>query len=851
MLFVVLLQQSVTAQDYYYSDYKPFDQSIESPEVFLGHAIGDRHTRHDQMVYYFKYLAAVSPRATLITYGHSHEGRPLVMLCVSAPENLSNMAEIQKQHLQYADPSQTGEADAKLPLVINMGYSVHGNEPSTSEAALLTAYTLVASEHAAVSSYRQGALVFIDPAINPDGRERHSQWANMYKANVLVSDKDDVEHNEAWPRGRANHYWFDLNRDWLLAIHPESRAKLKWSHEWYPNVIGDFHEMGTNSSFFFEPMKTNGAKNPIMPKENYQDLNELFAAYFVKAMDKIGSLYFTKDVFDGTYPGYGSSYGDLQGGLALLFEQGSSRGHVQETPYGDMTFGFTIRNQYVCSMATLEAAVNNQRALREYQRDFFKSALSNSAKSTVKAYTFDEPHDQNRLKAFIDKLLIHKVKVYKQPGQKGYLVPTQQPQYRMVQTFFETYSEYHDSVFYDASAWSLANFYNISYGAETKVPALGAEVLSTEGLVQVKPVQKSEYAYLIDWADYNSAGALYHLQANGIVAATSFSPFSAATADGQKIDLGHGTIMVPVAKQDMNSEKVYALVTAAQEKFRVPVYALNTGYSTAGRDLGGRDMKPLKTAKALMLIGEGTSSLEAGEVWHLLDTRVEMPLTKVMLHQFSNIDLDRYNTMVIVSGNYGHLDTVQQQRIKAWAEKGNTIIAIGQGVGWLIGKKMVKEALAKDPSAKAKKEAEPFVPPVRLPFEKASEILGRERLGGVILRAQLDLTHPLAFGYRKAELPVYKNNTVWLMPSENPYATVAAYTSKPHIDGYISPKNMKDFIPASASLVVSQMGKGRAILFADNPNFRGSWYGTNRLFLNALFFGQEIGVPQASSYEEE
>ena len=219
--------------------------------------------------------------------------------------------------------------------------------------------------------------------------------------------------------------------------------------------------MGTQSTYFFEPMKDNASLNPIMPKENYIDLNNLFGDYYAKALDSIGSFYFTKEVFDGTYPGYGSSYPDLQGALALLFEQASSRGHKQKTAFGEITFPFTIRNQYITSIATVKAAVENKAYLRKYQQDFFKSALTNASKSKIKAYTFKDDYDQNRVKAFIDKLLLHKVDVYK--SGDGYTVPTNQPQYRMVQTFFETYEKYRDSVYYDASAWSLANFYNMKY----------------------------------------------------------------------------------------------------------------------------------------------------------------------------------------------------------------------------------------------------------------------------------------------------------------------------------------------------------------------------------------------------
>ena len=201
------------------------------------------------------------------------------MLCVSSKNNLENIDSIKKEHLKYVNPKSEIKNNDQIPIIINLGYNVHGNEPSSSEAAMLTAYTLVASKSTKINNYRDNSIVFIDPTINPDGRDRHTQWANQFKSKNLISDGNDAEHNESWPRGRTNHYWFDMNRDWLLAINPESRGKLNWYHSWYPNVVTDFHEMGTNSNFFFEPMKAIGSKDPIMPKENYEDLNNLFATF--------------------------------------------------------------------------------------------------------------------------------------------------------------------------------------------------------------------------------------------------------------------------------------------------------------------------------------------------------------------------------------------------------------------------------------------------------------------------------------------------------------------------------------------------------------------------------------------
>ncbi|MCK0177898.1 zinc carboxypeptidase [Flavobacteriaceae bacterium S0862] len=836
IMFSTLMVNPALAQDYFFKDKAPFDSNIPTPEEFLGYPIGKQHTRHDQIVAYFYKLAEVSNRAKIEVYGYTHERRKLVMLHVSTPENLNNLESIKSEHLKFVDPNQSPTNYNDVPVFIQLGYNVHGNEPSSSEAALLTAYTLVASNNPEVTNYLNNSVIFIDPTINPDGRDRHTQWANQFQAKQLVSDGTDAEHNEAWPRGRTNHYWFDLNRDWLLAVHPESQGKLNWYHQWYPNVVTDFHEMGTNSNHFFEPMKPIGSQDPIMPKENYEDLNNMFAPYFASALDKIGSFYYTKESFDGTYPGYGSSYPDLQGGLALLFEQASSRGHIQDTDYGKMTFAFTIRNQYVSGFATIKASVENKAYLREYQQKFFKSAMTKKALTGFSAYEFGDAYDMNRNKAFVDYLLKHKIKVYKN-GNK-YIVPLKQPQHRMVQTMFETYNKYRDSVFYDASAWSVANFYNMKYRG-LKSANLGTEVTPENNTITVAKVQPADYAYIIDYDDYNAPAALYYMQSKGLTVASAFKPFSIKTSSGNK-SFNYGTLLVPVSKQKKSSQEVYKIISDAQSKYHVPMYTTNGGYSLTGIDLGSNNFRALKKPKAAMLIGDGVSSYEAGEVWHLLDTRVHMPITKIQMRSFRGANLDKYNALVMVSGSYSVLDSIQRQKLKDWTSKGNTLITIAGGSKWVIDKKLVKEQLTKKP--KPKKDEKPKAVE-RKPYVDAGENIGRERLGGSIFEVDLDLTHPLGFGYRNNKLPVYKNNNVFIAPSKSQYSTVAKYTKNPHIDGYISDTNLNTYLKPSASLIVSPLGRGRVVMFADNPNFRGAWYGTNKLFLNALFLGNRISVP--------
>ena len=820
------------AQDYFLENFGPYNENIQSPEEFLGYEIGDQHTRHDLILAYFKYLSSVSERANLINYGKSYEGRTLTLLSISSEENLKNLEEIKTEHLKSTIPGSIKTINENLPIIINLGYGIHGNEPSGSEAALLTAYTLIASKNKKINRLTTNSVVFIDPTLNPDGRDRHSQWANQYKSINLVADSNDAEHNESWPRGRTNHYWFDLNRDWLLAIHPESRGKLNWLHEWYPNVVLDVHEMGTNSNYFFDPMKSSASVKPLIPQENV-DLYPIFAEYYVKYMDSIGSFYYTKESFDETYPGYGSTYSDLQGGLALLFEQASSRGHVQETNYGEMTFGFTIRNQFLNGIATVEAAVDNKILLRDYQKRFFETSLSEFKNEKIKAYEFGDIYDKNRTKAFIDKLQIHKIEVYEKDDK--FIVPVNQLQSRMVKNFFETHDKYLDSVFYDASAWSVSNFYNMKHKAVRSIDVNKLTKVK-DVLVNNPKVSKSNYAYILDWDDYNTPAALNHLHKNGVISYSAYKPFSIKVNEDDDVkNFNRGTVMVPVSKQKVDSEKLFETLKSTQEKFNLPVFSTETGYSSSGIDLGSNFFRINKKVKVAMLIGDGVSSYEAGEVWHLLDTRVHIPLTKIRLNQFNRTSLDKYTTLVMVSGSYNQISESGIKKIKDWVGKGNTLITIGSASSWAIKKEVVKESLVetKNDTIFSRKR-----------YIDAREYSGRERIGGSILKVDLDLTHPLAFGYRDQSIPVYKNNNVFLNKSKSDYSSVAIYSKNPHIDGYVSKKNMENNLKGAASLIVSDSGSGRVVLFADNPNFRGTWYGTNKLFLNAIFFGANISVPK-------
>ncbi len=834
---LVLSMQAFGQEDYFFPDEK-FDPTIPSPSQFLGYKIGEWHTRYDLIVKYFEKLDQISELAKLQTIGYTHEHRPKIILTITSAQHMGNLEQIRQKQLQLADPSQPMPEVSSMPSIIHQGYGVHGNEPSSAEAAMLTAYWLLASQSDLAKNLRENSVVHIDPTLNPDGRDRHSFWANSNKGFPAVADPLDREHNEAWPGGRTNHYWFDLNRDWLPLAHPESKVKISWYHQWYPNVTTDFHEMGPNSTYFFEPTKPYGSENPVVPRKNYDDINPKFAKYFAKYMDKIGSLYWSKEVFDNSYPGYGSSYPDMHGGLGLVFETASSRGHIQSSQRGDLTFAFTIRNHVVNSLATMEAALDNRVYMHEYLREFFTGAVAEGSKDLVKNYVFGDETDPSRNRLFLQFLLDHKIKVYENPAdlsasgqifKKGtsWVVPTKQPQYRMVRTMFEYVTTFADSVFYDASAWTMAAAYGMPFASAPTAKA-GSEIKEVTLATYTFP-QGDAYAYLIDWRDYYAPKLLFELQKAGVHVEALHQNFSSQTHEG-KVDFGRGTLMIPMGFQSLSKADVVQQLKTIAQKNGQKVYSVQTGLNLSGIDLGSNSVSAVQHPKVVLVVGNGINASEAGEIWNLLDHQIGMPITKVNVEQFGRLNLYGYNTLILPSGSYGTLGESQVNHIKDWVSRGGTIISMKNASLWLNQKGITKEEAVSGNEGKG---------PTILPFATRNDTEGAKEVGGSIYQAELDLTHPIAYGYTRKTLPVYRNSEIFIKPSADKYLTPIRYTANPHLGGYISKANLES-LKQSASVVISPSGQGRVIHFFDSPNFRGAWYGTNKLFFNALFHGNAM-----------
>jgi hypothetical protein len=882
--FLLITVQFVSAQNtYYFPNAGTLDSKIPSPEQYLGYPIGSYYTRHDQVVNYLKELARVSDRIHVQVIGKTYEQREQIIVTATSPQNYGRIEQIRQEHLSQIDPTKP-VLNTSAPVIIHLGYGVHGNETSSTEVSLLIAYYLAASNDAETQKWLSEAVIFIDPSLNPDGRDRAANWHNQYHSNPAIGDPVDKEHVEGWPAGRTNHYFTDLNRDWLNLVQVESRNRVEFFHQWYPNVQIDFHEQGANATYYFEPTPASHY-SPIIPQFLY-DEGIVLAKYNAKALDDIGSLYFTKEGYDNLSPIYGSTYPKFFGAVAATYEQASSRGIEQESSNGLLTFKFSIRNHLTTTLSTIRGSVAEKAGLFKVQKDFFKYALAQGQKSATKAYVFGDGKDVSLTQKFLGLLLQHRIKVYglndnlTEQGntfQKGkaYIVPSDQPNYLVVHSIFEENS-LKDSIYYDNTGWSIIHAYGLKYAKLGTVIGRGEQVTAVDINKGNIEGGASKLAYIISYTDYNASRALYHLLKKNILVKTAFKPFSAAAGEGKR-SFGPGTLVIPVAGQSISADSLYKALQEVTADAHITALSVATGYNPEGIDLGSSNIKAVKKPEVALAFGQGVTASEAGQVWFLLSQQLDLPVTKLDLSNFQRASLKRYTTIVLPGGSYSAWDKATVDKIKAWVNDGGTLITFQTASAWAVKQEIVKERLvetditwrgagsteqvAKQQGTAAETTAESkqgavIAPKVnsaadtalnrgrrasnRLDYARQENVEGSKRINGAIFQADIDISHPIAFGLTSRKLYINKNGPTILLPDANRYSTVAQYNGKPFINGYSSKENISK-VANSAAIIATQSGSGEVILFADDPTYRGYWLGTARIFINSVMFGDLIG----------
>lgn len=840
LLFTMLLCLSQysfgqVSLDYYLPQNVSFNPAIPTPESVIGHQVGEWHITHDKLVLYMRTLAAASDRITIQEIGTTHEDRPQLLLIITHPSNQAGIDKIRSDHSWLTYPNEADKFDIKkMPVVDYMGFSIHGNEPSGSNASMLVAYYMAAAQGSQIENMLRNSVVLLDPSFNPDGLNRFATWANMHKSKYVNPDPADREYSEVWPGGRTNHYWFDLNRDWLPVQQPESRNRIAKYHQWKPNVLTDHHEMGTNSTFFFQPGVPQRT-HPLTPELN-QELTKKIGTYHASALDSIGSLYFTEEGYDDFYYGKGSTFPDINGGIGILFEQASSRGHAQESDNGVLEFPFTIKNQFNAALSTWKASVDMREELLEYQRDFYKKVLRDADNDNVKAYIFKAEKDPVRAYYLAQILDAQEIDFYRPSREiklneesydqdNAFIVPLKQRNYKLIKAMFEKRTEFQDSLFYDISGWTYPMAFNLEYtelsSRDYNRNQLGSKIDALEFPKGRVIGGQSAYAYLFEWHGYYAPRAANRLMEKGIRLKVATSKFTSP----DEVEFDRGTILVPVANQSLSESELFYEMQQIAENDGLLVHSMSSGL-TEGVSLGSNSFITLEKPEVALVVESG-SSYEAGEAWHLLDTRMHMLVTKLPENRVGTNALDRYNTLIIT----GRLDLSENgmQNLRRWIGDGGTLIGMGSAVTWMARNKLtnLKSVEVEYPDTKD------------IAYDQIDNYSRSLFIPGGVFMSELELSHPMAFGFYREKLPVFKRGTVLIEPSESKFANVGVYAEEPLVSGWISKANLEAMKGAS-TIRVNSLGRGRIVSLVDDPNFRAFWYGTNKLMMNAIFFGRIV-----------
>ena len=833
------------------------DSSLPRPEQVVGVQVGERHWYHHEIVAYLDALADASQRMVALgDHATSYGGRTLVSYAISSEANLARLDTIKAARGDIIDPDASPNLEDQ-PAVLHMMYSIHGNEPSGSNATPLVAYYLNAVQDPTLEAQLEDVVIIFNPMLNPDGLDRFAHWTNSHRGLVPSPDANDREHREYVPNGRTNYYWFDLNRDWLPHQHPESQGRLALFHSWKPNVQLDFHEQGSNSNYFFMPGKPERT-NPLTPAIN-QQLTARIGDYHARTFDNEGTLYFSGEGYDDFFMGKGSTYPDLFGCVGILFEQPSSRGSQQDTVNGRLTFPLSIGNQFRMSLSSLQATAALRPELLDYQRGFYVDKARNPDRGYYLAQADGDPA---RLAEFVRVLAGHGIRsevlaADVTAGGQSYragaaiAIPLDQAQATYLKTLWNRQLEFEENVFYDVSTWTLPWAFNLTHTREP-VTRVETTAITDDFPTSGSALVSSKVGYLIDWRDSRSPRLLYGLLATGANVRVAQRPLSVDILEQGVVDFGYGTLLVAAELGADIPEEATALLQAAALE-GVAIYPVASGLTPRGIDLGSRDFRVLSKPKVLIATGPGTTAYDVGEIWHLLDRRVGMPLTMVDSHQLPGTDLDRYSH-VLLTNPLKQLPDGFIDQLDAFVTGGGVLWAQGAAtVDWLASNGLTSADWRATPRQQAADEiaaqrgkdgaAMEALLPERRPYAAARDEAAFRLVRGAILEGRIDPTHPLGYGYDNESLPVFRRSARFMTRSENPYSTPVLYSDAPLLSGYMSEEN-RTLAAGSAGLVVDARGEGAVVQALDAVTFRAFWWGTQKLLLNALFFGELLEEPR-------
>ena len=812
------------------------DTTIPSPESQLGWEPGDWRIQHPSLVQYMYTLAEQSDRVSIKVTGYTYEQKPLLQVIITSKENQSKLESLREAHLQAAI---SGDPDA--PLVVWLGYSVHGDEASGSNAAPIVAWYLAASRSEYVKDLLKNTIIILDPSLNPDGLDRFATWSNSNSSLNPVGDRNGRIHHQDWPPGRTNHYLFDLNRDWLPTVHPESRARITEYHRWLPHVLTDHHETG-HDGFFFQP-GVPSRQHPLTTAENLE-MTRALAPFHASSFDSAGEMYFTEDTYDDFYYGKGSTYPDINGSIGILFEQPRVNGAVYKRDSGPLKFTGAIHNHVRMSLSTLKGAYELSDEFKKYQADFFQAMQQRASRADFAAWVIGDGNDPARAMELMDVLRRHQVEFQtlnteiKANGQlftagHAWVIPVKQRQFGLAQAMLETRTKFEDNTFYDVSAWSLPMAYNLPFAKLTRLPVTSdskpQQTLNTPDPIAV--------AWIISWQQMNAPAVLQKLLDAGARVRVATKPFSMANGSGST-NFSEGSLVLLAGIQDEDKSGVILDTLESAANQGVNVGSFNTQLTSTGPGLGTSHYKLVPAIKPLLVVGQDTRSYDAGEAWFQMDRHLGVAPVMVDMSRLKSIELSDYTHLLMVEGKYATIGKKLKKDITTWIDDGGILVAIQSAATW--SETLCFEADACD---EIEDEEEPAQEqPKAIAYADFDDQKAQRTIGGAIVSAKLDTTHPIAFGYNH-EMPFFRKGATLLQASENPFATPVRYAEKPLLSGYIGEQRLAE-MSGQPAVIAERHGKGLVVRFANNPIFRGFWRGTERLWVNALYFGPVVGTTE-------
>lgn len=804
---------------------------VPSPDEFLPHQLGEAFTPHHLLVDYFEKVAKESDQVKLIEYGRTEEGRPLILAFISSKENLEQLEAIRHNHLVGAGIEE-GQADPTLDrAIVWLSYSVHGNEAAGSESSMGVLYELLKGE--SCERCLDNTIVIIDPSLNPDGYSRYTSWYNATHASPADPDPNSREHFEPWPGGRSNHYLHDLNRDWAWQTQIESKQRMQIYRQWMPHVHADLHEQFPENHYYFAPAASPYHEYITDWQAQFQiEIGKNHAKYF----DKNGWLYFTGEAFDLLYPSYGDTWPTFNGSIGMTYEQAGhgKAGLAIKLENGDtLTLKDRIDHHLTTSLSTVEmASLNAERLITNFESYFENNR--NNPPGKYKSYIIKVNHNKDQLKGFLELLNnngIHYGIASASSTMTGYdfatrnanvtvkveegdvVISAYQTMGLLAQVLLDPEVLIGDEATYDITAWSLPYAYGLeTYAVKGKVDYNNEAI----DVTNTKNMEAGRYGYAFHRNTFEDAHLLAALHQKGLNVRMANKSFKIKT---EIYELG--SIVVLQADNRLIAD-FHKKIEELNSKFGNKMHPLASGWPAKGPNFGSANYVLLKAPRVAVLSGENVGVYSLGELWYYFEQQLGYPISIISVKQLNEIDKSFYDVVIMPEGRY-NLSFKQKNAISEWVADGGRWIAIGRANSALSGKEEF--------SLKVKTQVMKEAPEDRHYGDREKMHLDNYN-PGVIIKVDLDSTHPLSYGLgqhyyslKTNDVAFYECSACWNVGTIGDEAKMAGHMGK----------KVKEKLLNSTQYMVEDIGKGNIVYFADNPLFRSFWEQGNFLFSNALF----------------